>query len=372
MRVFVTGATGFIGSAIVQDLISSGHEVTGLARSSASARRLQAAGAGAALGTIDSLDVLRREAGRADGVIHTAFFHALSHMAFGTRLRVLLGGAPTGIVGRFTAAAVAADRRAIETMGAALDTGAPLIAAFPTMALKPGRIAEETDPADPASVGGGRAGTEQALHGLAGRGIRAATVRLPPSVHDETKQGLVTQLIATAGKKHVSAYIGAGDKRWCAVHRQDAARLFVRALEHGEAGAHYHAIGEDPIRLRAIAEAIGASSGVPATPLSPEEAAKHFGWLAAFIRTDNPVASRITREALDWADLPPSEWSWICFRFWPEGGLGWRGITSRKRSSASCARLRLFWRRAGRLRMHAVGSGLPSRAIIGGARSMAA
>lgn len=285
MRVFVTGATGFIGSAIVQDLISSGHEVTGLARSSASARRLQAAGAGAALGTIDSLDVLRREAGRADGVIHTAFFHSLSHMAFGTRLRVLLGGAPAGIVGRFTAAAVGADRRAIETMGGALDRDAPLIAAFPTMALRAGRTVQETDASDPGSVGGGRVGTEQAIHRLAGRGIRAATVRLPPSVHDETKQGLVTQLIATAGKKHVSAYIGSGDNRWCAVHRQDAARLFVRALERGKLGAHYHAIGEDPIPLRTLAEAIGASSGVPVTPLSPEEAAKHFGWLAAFIRT---------------------------------------------------------------------------------------
>lgn len=126
MRVFVTGATGFIGSAIVRDLISLGHEVTGLARSAASARRLEATGAGVAPGTIDSLEVLRREAGRADGVIHTAFFHALSHMAFGTRMRVLLGGTPSGIVDRFTAAAVEADRKAIETMGGALDKGAPL------------------------------------------------------------------------------------------------------------------------------------------------------------------------------------------------------------------------------------------------------
>jgi nucleoside-diphosphate-sugar epimerase len=306
MRVFVTGATGFIGSTIVRELISSGHEVTALARSSDSAKRLEAAGAGVARGTVDSLDILRREAGRADGVIHTAFFHALSHMALGTRLRVLLGGAPSGIVGRFTAAAVGADRRAIEAMGSALDQGAPLVAAFPTMALKAGHIGEETDAADPHSVGGGRAGTEQAINGLAERGLRAATVRLPPLVHDETKQGLVTQLIAAAGKKHVSAYVGTGENRWCAVHRQDAASLFVRALERGEPGAHYHAIGEDPIALRTIAEAIGSASAVPVKSLSPKEAAKHFGWLAAFIGTDNPAASRITQRTLGWVPTGPA------------------------------------------------------------------
>jgi nucleoside-diphosphate-sugar epimerase len=305
MRVFVTGATGFIGSAIVRDLILSGHEVTGLARSKASAERLEAAGSRVARGTIDSLDVLRREAGRADGVIHTAFFHALSHMAIGMRLHVLLGGAPSGIVGRYTAAAVGADRRAIEAMGSALDRGAPLIAAFPTMALKAGRIGEEADKADPASVGGGRVASEQAILALGERGLRAVTVRLPPSVHDETKQGLVTQLIATAAKKHVSAYVGAGDNRWCAVHCKDAARLFVRALESGKPGAHYHAIGEDPIPLRTIADRIGAASGVPVRSLAPREAAKHFGWLAAFIGTDNPVASQITQEVLGWTPTGP-------------------------------------------------------------------
>lgn len=305
MRVFVTGATGFIGAAITQELISSGHEVTGLARSAEAAERLKMLGVGVARGTIDSLDVLRREAGRADGVIHTAFFHTLSHLALSTRLRVLLGGAPTGIVGRFAAAAVRADQRAIETMGRALDNGAPLIAAFPTMALKTGRPAEETDAADPASVGGRRVAAEQAIQRLAERGLRAATIRLPPSVHDETKQGLVTHLIATAARKNVSAYIGAGDNRWCAVHRGDAARLFAHALERGEPGKHYHAIGEDPLTLRAIAEAIGVASGKSTRSLSPEQAAKHFGWLVAFIGADNPVASRFTQEALGWKPTGP-------------------------------------------------------------------
>ena len=305
MRVFVTGATGFIGSTIVRELISAGHEVTALARSSDSAKRLEAAGAEVARGTVDSLDVLRREAGRADGVIHTAFFHAPRTWHW-VRAYGFFWAVRPGIVGRFTAAAAGADRRAIEAMGSALDEGAPLVAAFPTMALKAGQIAEETDAVDPhCRWGGGRAGTEQAINGLAERGLRAATVRLPPLVHDETKQGLVTQLIAAAGKKHVSAYVGAGENRWCAVHRQDAARLFVRALERGEPGRHYHAIGEDPIPLRTIAEAIGSVSDVPVKSLSPKEAANDFAWLAAFIGADNPVVSKITQEALAWTPTGP-------------------------------------------------------------------
>jgi nucleoside-diphosphate-sugar epimerase len=306
MRVFVTGATGFVGSAVVRELIRSGHEVTGLARSPASAKWLDSAGAAVAYGTIQDLELLYREAAKVDGVIHTAFFHALAHMRLGTRLRILLGGAPSGIVGRFTAAAVDADERAIETMGSALDAGAPLIAAFPTMALAAGRLAEETDAADPASVGGARALAEQAVRKLAERGLRAATVRLPPSVHDTAKQGLVTRLIATARKKNVSAYVGTGDNRWCAVHRQDAATLFVRALEHGEPGAHYHAIGEDPIALRTLAGAIGTAAGVPVRSLSDEEAARHFGWLAPFVGADNPISSRRTREALGWSPRGPA------------------------------------------------------------------
>ncbi|WP_097462145.1 SDR family oxidoreductase [Mangrovitalea sediminis] len=305
MRVFVTGATGFIGSAIVSELISVGHEVTGLARSEESAKKLRARGATVARGTVEDLEILHQEAGKADGVIHCAFFHALSHMTVGSRLRVMLGGLPTGIVGRFTVTAAGADQRAIEAMGHALKTGAPLIAAFPTMALKAGRLAEETDAADAQSVGGARAQSEQVVKTLAERGLRAVTVRLPPSVHSETKQGLVTQLIAIARKKGVSAYVGAGENRWCAVHRQDAASLFVQALERGEPGAHYHAIGEAPITLRAIAEEIGAVLGVPSRSLSVREAERHFGWLAPFIGTDNPVTSQITQEVLGWAPNGP-------------------------------------------------------------------
>jgi nucleoside-diphosphate-sugar epimerase len=302
MGVFVTGATGFIGSAIVRDLISAGHEVTGLARSNESARRLEAAGAKATCSSIENLKVLRREAAKAEGVIHTAFFHALSHAGVGTRLRVLLGGRPVGIVSRFMTAAVEADRRAIETLGAALaDGGRPLVIAFPTMAMAPGRLAVETDAADPRAVGGLRARSENAVKALAAGGVRASIIRLPPSVHDDTRQGLVTQLIGIARKKKVSACIGTGQNRWSAVHRQDAASLFRLALEQGTAGAHYHAVGEEPLAFRKIAEAIGRHLGVPVKEFVAADAAKHFGWLAPFIGTDNPVSSQITRDTLGWA-----------------------------------------------------------------------
>jgi len=306
MRVFVTGASGFIGAAVVRDLVDHGHEVTGLVRSDEAATRLRAAGVKARSGTIEDLDLLSREAANADGVIHTAFFHAFSQASLGVRLRVLLGGGPRGIVSRFMTVAVEADRRAIEALGRALPReGSPLVAAFPTMAMTAGRVALETDYADPEAVGGLRARSEQQVHALARTGVRASLVRLPPSVHDETKQGLVTQLIATARKTRASAYVGYGGNRWCAVHRQDAASLFRLALELGEAGAHYHAIGEEPLTFRTIAEAIGASLGIPVRNLDPNEAAKQFSWLAPFVGADNPVSSLDTQARLGWqADHP--------------------------------------------------------------------
>lgn len=306
MRVFVTGATGFIGSATVRDLIGVGHEVTGLARSAEAAAKLEALGAKVERGTIEDLECLARGAGRVDGVIHTAFFHAFSQAGLGTRLGVLLGGRPDRIVKRFMTTAVEADRRAIEALGNALrGEGRSLVIAFPTMAMAQGRQAVETDTADPAAVGGLRARSEAAAMAAAARGVRATIVRLPPAVHDEARQGLVTRLIEIARKKQFSGYVEDGKNRWGAVHRLDAARLFRLALEKGEAGARYHAVSEEAIAFRDIADAIGRHLGVPAKALSIDEAAKHFGWLAPFVDADNPVSSQLTQQRLDWQPTNP-------------------------------------------------------------------
>jgi nucleoside-diphosphate-sugar epimerase len=263
MRVFVTGATGFIGAAVVQELVAAGHEVIGLARSAEKAAALAAAGAKSIHGSLEDIDSLRKGAFRADGVIHTAFFHAISQASLGTRLRVMLGGSPAHIVKRFMTAAVEVDRRAIDTLDNALRGGEQsLVIAFPTMAMAQGHFAIETDAANPNAVGGLRARSETAALAFVPRSLKAAVVRLPPSVHDETMQGLVTQLIAVARKKLVSAYVADGTNRWAAVHRLDASHLFRLALEKGEAGARYHAVAEDGIPFRDIAAAIGRHLGV--------------------------------------------------------------------------------------------------------------
>lgn len=306
MQVFVTGATGFIGSAVVRELIDAGHEVTGLVRSTDAAAKLEAAGAKAQRGTIEDPECLARGAGSADGVIHTAFFHAFSQASLATRLRVLFGGSPTNIVKRFMSTAVEADRRAIETLGHSLCGDRPLVIAFPTMAMAQDRVATETDAADVAAVGGLRARSEAAALALVARGVRATIVRLPPSVHDETRQGLITQLTAIARKKQVSAYVGDGANRWAAVHRLDAAHLFRLALEDGESGGRYHAVAEGGIPFRDIAEAIGRQLIVPVRSISLADAPKHFGWLAPFVAADNPVSSEATQERLRWRPAHPS------------------------------------------------------------------
>ena len=218
----------------------------------------------------------------------------------------MLGGSPANIVQRFMTAAVDADRRAIETLGSALRGHERcLVTAFPTMAMAPNRQAVETDTADPGAAGGVRARSERAALELATRGIRATVIRLPPSVHDETKQGLVTQLIGIERKKRISAYIGDGKNRWAAVHRLDAAHLFCLALESGEAGARYHAVAEEGIPFRDIADNIARHLGIKAKSLSHAEAIGHFGWLSPFIGADNPVSSQATQDRLRWRPAHP-------------------------------------------------------------------
>jgi nucleoside-diphosphate-sugar epimerase len=306
MRVFITGATGFIGSAIVAELLADGHDVLGLARSDAGVSSLQAAGAQVHRGDVEDLDGLRRAASDVDGVMHLAFFHGISHPRMSTRLRIMLGGGPRQVMARFAAASVGADLRAIETFGSVLEgSGRPLVVAFPTMALTPGRLVTEVDPPDPSAPGAARIASEEATLALASRGVRASVVRIPPSVHGDGDAAMVPRLIAMARKKRASAYVGDGQNRWPAVHRLDAAHVFTLALHKGQAGARYHAVAEDGVPMRVIAEVIAKNLDIPATPIPAEKAAGHFGWLAPFASADNHVSSALTQRELGWHPTRP-------------------------------------------------------------------
>jgi nucleoside-diphosphate-sugar epimerase len=202
---------------------------------------------------------------------------------------------------RFLGSALETDRRAIEELGTALrGDDRPLVVAFATMALAPGHPGTEDDSPDPKAAGGPRGMSENVVLALASRGVRASVLRLPPSVHDQIKQGFVTRAFDIARKKRVSAYVGDGRNRWAAVHRLDAAKLFRLALEKGVAGARYHGVAEEGIPFRDIAGAIGRRLNVPAVAKSREEAAKHFGFLGSFVAADNPVSSKLTQERLGW------------------------------------------------------------------------
>lgn len=311
MRVFVTGATGFIGSAVTEELMAAGHSVTALARSEEAAKKLSAQGIQPLLGNLDDMESLRKAAAAADGVIHLAFMHGPSQIPFWPRMGVIFGGLPTGIAARFMAVASEADRRAIDTFGAALKgSGRPLVTTFGTMGLshvgfRAARPATEEDEPDPLSPGIRRARTEENVEALASLGVRATMIRLAPTVHGEGDTGLVPQLIGIARKRGHFAYIGDGQNRWPAVHRRDAARLFRLALEEGVAGARYHGVGEEGIPFRSIAEVIGRQLSIPVESVSAKEAAKHFSWFGAFAATDNPSSSKRTREELGWEPTHP-------------------------------------------------------------------
>jgi nucleoside-diphosphate-sugar epimerase len=277
MKVFMTGATGFVGSAVVQELIKAGHQVTGLARSEANAKALAAAGAAVQRGDLEDLESLRQGAAAADGVIHTGFIHDWS---------------------RFKEVCEV-DRRAIEALGSALaGSDRPLIVTSGTALLAPGRQATEEDMRPP-GMNFPRVSEEMAMAAV-GRGVRAMVVRLAPSVHGDGDHGFVPNLIKLAREKGVSAYIGDGRNRWTAVHRLDAARLYRLALEQGVAGGRYHGVAEEEVVFRDLATAIGKGLNVPVVSKSLEEAEGHFGWFARFAGLDSPASSRLTQERLGW------------------------------------------------------------------------
>ncbi|WP_035798067.1 SDR family oxidoreductase [Kitasatospora mediocidica] len=294
MRVFVTGASGWIGSAVVPELIDAGHQVVGLARSDAAAEALTAAGAEVVRGSLDDLDVLRAAAAASDGVIHLAFKHDL---AFG---------------GDFPAAA-AADRRAIETFGEALaDSDRPFVIASGVFGLPQGRAATETDgyafdPDAPQLMHGveARMANGQATLALASRGVRSSVVRLSPTVYGDGDQAFIPMMIGIAREKGVSGYLGDGSNRWPAVHQADAARLFRLALEKAPAGSTLHGVADEGVPIRAVAEVIGRHLGLPVAEIPAEDADAHFGWMAGIIGADCPVSSELTRGLVGWEPTRP-------------------------------------------------------------------
>jgi nucleoside-diphosphate-sugar epimerase len=284
MRVFLTGATGFIGSVIIEELRAAGHEVTGLARSDEAAATLSELGVRVRRGDVADPEGLAEAASASDGVIHCAFGHDFSkYMEAGE-----------------------ADLRAVSAMADALaGSGKPFVVTSGMTAGPLGRASTEADPAQTEGQLSVRGRPEALALSASERDVRSMVVRLPPSVHDLQRQGLVSLLIGVARETGVSAYVGEGANRWSAVHRRDAARLFRLGLERGEPGQRLHAVGEEGVSLRSIAEAIGKRFGVPTRSIDDDEAAHHFGWVAFVASNDVPASSAVTQQRVGWRPTEP-------------------------------------------------------------------
>ena len=293
MKVFVTGATGFVGSAVTQELLNSGHQVLGLVRSDASAKSLASTGAQVHRGDVENLDSLRTGAAASDAVIHTAFIHDFSKFKENCEI----------------------DRRAIEALGSALagpsrPSTKHLIVTSGTGILTPGKLSTEgmAQPSGPNAIP--RVASEEAA-AVAARGVRVSIVRLPPTVHGDGDHGFVPMLINIAREKGISAYVGDGSNVWPAVHRLDAAHLYrlvleKTALEKNAPGARYHAIAEEGVPFREIAEAIARGLNLPVVSITPDQAAAHFGWFAHFAALNAPASSENTRHLLNWEPTHPT------------------------------------------------------------------
>jgi nucleoside-diphosphate-sugar epimerase len=284
MRVFVTGASGWIGSAVVPELLAAGHQVVGLARSDDAASAVAAAGAEVRRGSLDDLDSVRAGAEDSDGVVHLAFKHDFSDYAGAGRT----------------------ERAAVETIGKTLEgSDRPFLFASGVALLAPGRVVTERDATPMIGPDSPRGGGEELALGYAERGVRSVGLRFAPTVHGDGDHGFVSTLVGVARERGASGYVGDGSNRWPAVHRLDAARLVRLALDASPAGSVVHAVAEEGVPARAIAEAIGRGLDVPVVSVAPDAAAEHYGWIGAFFAVDMPASSVLTQERLDWTPTHP-------------------------------------------------------------------